>query len=103
VTKIVRGAGRSRYAAAQAKHSQRTPFGGGRDVHAEHTQALVEAALVKPNFAALAAESPWDIREWREAWDILGKPEAWNSLYEMSLANGQRPTEVAASLREFLR
>lgn len=43
MTKIVRGAGRARYTAAQAKHAQRTPFGGGRDVQADHTQALRDA------------------------------------------------------------
>lgn len=44
MTKNVKGAGRSRYAANKTRHDQRTPFLPPRDVLDEHTQALLDAA-----------------------------------------------------------
>lgn len=46
MTKDVKGAGRARYEARKAKHDQRTPLPsrGSKSIHADHTEALSEAA-----------------------------------------------------------
>lgn len=47
MTKVVKGAGRRKYAAQNAKHSQRTPLPAraseGRDIREQHLAALKSA------------------------------------------------------------